>query len=179
MNDCDKKIETLYSAEEIAEANKRIAKEISDDYSGDELLIVGILKGAFVFMADLCRLIDVPCCMDFICVSSYGSKTVSSGSLDIRLDMNTDVRGRNVLIVEDILDTGLTLSTLKEIIIGRGAKSVKICAMAVKYGDDGKPVSDGVVSADYYGLRIDNQFVVGYGLDCAEKYRNLPYLGIL
>lgn len=172
-------IKEMYSSEKIACVNRELAKRISADYADSEPLLVGILKGAFIFMADLCRLLTIPCTIDFMCVSSYGEAIESSGKLDVRLDMQTDVSGKDVIIIEDILDTGLTLSYLKNHFLDRGAKSVKICVFAVKYGDNGRPLSDGLISADYEGFRVDNQFVVGYGLDCAEKFRNLPYLGIL
>ena len=173
-------IKVMHSEHEIMQANKRLAARINEDYADcGELLLVGILKGAFIFMSDIARLLEIPCSMDFMSVSSYGDSTVSSGNLKIRSDISCDVRGRDILIVEDILDTGLTLSTLKALLLERGAKSVKICVFAVKCDADGKPLSSGMVDADYAVFHIENEFVVGYGLDYNEKFRNLPFLGIL
>lgn len=179
MDNSTFQIKEMYSAEAIDRVNRKLAGQISADYTESEPLLIGVLKGSFIFMADLCRLISVPCALDFISVSSYGDSTHSSGKLEIRMDLQCDIHGRDIIIIEDILDTGLTLSRLKSLFLSRGAKSVKICVFAVKYGDNGKPISDGIISADYAGFRVDNQFVIGYGLDYGERFRNLPFLGIL
>ncbi|RVU54564.1 hypoxanthine phosphoribosyltransferase [Anaerosphaera multitolerans] len=168
-----KEIESiLYTEEVIKEKCYELGKKISEDYSG-ELLVVGILKGAVPFMAELIKRIDLPIIIDFMDVSSYEG-TTTSGEVRILKDLEFRVEGRDVLIVEDIIDTGLTLSYLTEVIKKRGAKSVEICSMLTK------PKRRKVyVNAKYVGFEIDDKFVVGYGMDYNEKYRNLPYVGIL
>ena len=165
----------LFSEDEIRNAVAEIGKRISDDYKGKSPLIVGVLKGSFVFMADLIREIDLGCDLDFMVAKSYGNAAVSSGTVNIMKDVDADVTGRDVIIVEDILDTARTLASVKEHLISKDAASVKICTLldkvtAVKAAD---------VKADYKCFDIGNEFVVGYGLDYAEKYRNLRYIGVL
>lgn len=148
--------------------------EIAREYADNPPLIVGVLKGAVMVVADLTRKIDIPVDMDWMAVSSYGSGTKSSGVVRILKDLGADITGRNVLIVEDIIDSGLTLSWLRTNLLSRGPKSVEICTLlrkpeAVKVDIDVK----------YVGFDIPNEFVIGYGLDYAEKYRNLPYVGVL
>ncbi|MBR5769728.1 MAG: hypoxanthine phosphoribosyltransferase, partial [Clostridia bacterium] len=138
------------------------------------ILLIGVLKGAAVFMSDLMRRIDVPVEIDFMVVSSYGSGTKSAGNIKILKDTDVSVEGRDVLIAEDILDTGITLYNLKELLLKRGAKSLKICTILNKQERRQSPIT-----ADYVGFEIPDEFVVGYGLDYDQKYRNLPYVGIL
>ena len=161
-----------------AELQAKVAElgaRISADYAGRDLLLVSILKGAVVFMADLMRAITIPCSIDFMVVSSYGgSNTSSTGLVKIIKDLDQDLTGKDVLIVEDILDSGVTLSYLMQVLKARGAKSIRLCTLL------SKPARHKVdVPIDYLGFEIPDEFVVGYGLDYAEKYRNLPYIGIL
>lgn len=167
-------VEVLYTAEEIERTVARLGHEITRDYNGSELLVVGILKGAFIFMADLVRSIDLPLQVDFMDVSSYGSSTVSSGEVRIMKDLEYSIEGKDVLIVEDIVDTGITLHYITEILKKRGPKSVKICCMLDKPSRRNSPIIP-----DYAGYAIPDDFVVGYGLDYAEKYRNYPAICIL
>lgn len=164
----------LVSAEQMQERLAEMAAEIDRDYAGRELLIIGVLKGAVMVMADLSRLISLPVTMDWMAVSSYGSGTKSSGVVRILKDLDTDVNGRDVLIVEDIIDSGLTLSWLRHNLVARGAASVEI-ATALRKPDAVK--TD--IEVRYIGFDIPNEFVVGYGLDYAEHYRNLPFVGTL
>ncbi len=165
----------LISEEEIQGVIERLGSEISRDYEGKNPLVVAVLRGAFVFTADLMRSITVPCAVDFMAVSSYGSGVKSSGVVRIVKDLDTQIEGRDVLIAEDILDSGLTLSYLIDLLKGRGAKSIKICAFAVK----DIPNHTAAVTPDYVGTHVPDEFIVGYGLDYAERYRNLPYVGVL
>ena len=171
INDIEK---VLVSEEELKEIAKRIGKQITEDYKDKNLLVVSVLKGSIMFMADLLREIKIPCRIDFMSVSSYGSGTTSSGSVKIIKDLDINLAGYDLLIVEDILDSGVTLSNLKEILLTRGPASVKICTLLDK---PERRKAD--VVADYIGATIPDAFVVGYGLDYDEKYRNLPYVGIL
>lgn len=171
MNDIEK---VLLSESEIDGILKRLGDEISKDYKGKNLLLVSVLKGSVVFMADLMRVITVPCKIDFMAVSSYGSGTESSGSVKIIKDLDIDLNGYDLLIVEDVLDSGNTLSHLKKILLDRNPKSVKICTFLDK---PSRRTAD--IKADYVGCEIPDEFVVGYGLDFDEVYRNLPCLGIL
>lgn len=166
--------EVLYTKEEIAEGVKRVAAQIRNDYAGRQLVCVGILKGGFIFMSDLVREMDMPAELDFMVVSSYGNNTTSTGALIIRKELTCDIRNRDVLIIEDIVDSGRTLSYLKEYLSGRGAASIRICALLDK--PSGRKVE---LEADYSVFECENKFVVGYGLDFAEKYRNLPLIGVL
>ncbi|MBO4445507.1 MAG: hypoxanthine phosphoribosyltransferase [Clostridia bacterium] len=166
--------EILMTEEQIKETVARLGKQISEDYAGKQLVLVSVLKGSVVFMADLMRAITIPCPIDFMVVSSYGSGTESSGVVKIIKDLDMDLRGVDLLIVEDILDTGRTLASLIEILKMRNPNSVKICTFLDK---PDRRVSD--ITADYVGQKIPDAFAVGYGLDYDEIYRNLPYVGIL
>jgi len=167
--------EVILSREDIREIVERLGNELSDDYRDKNPLVVCVLRGAFVFTADLVRAISVPCTVDFMAVSSYGSGTTSSGRVRIVKDLDTNIEGRHVIIAEDILDSGLTLSYLMKLFDGRGAASVRICAFAVKDVAGRKSA----VAPSYVGTHVPDKFIVGYGLDYAERYRNLPYIGIL
>jgi len=161
--------EILVSRERIKEMVVKMGKRISQDYAGEELVLVGVLKGGFVFLADLMREITIPVDMDLIAVSSYGASTRSSGVVRIIKDMDLNVAGKHVLIVEDLVDTGLTLSYLKDLFNTRGPKSVKICTAF------DKPTRRKVdIVIEYGGIVVPDKFIVGYGLDYAGKYRNLP-----
>lgn len=161
--------EVLFSQESIQKRVLELAHEISRDYDGSELLVVGVLKGAYIFMADLVRALTVSCRMDFIRVSSYGSQTETSGSVQITKDIEMSIDGRNVLVVEDIVDTGLTLRYIVDIFTARNPKSIKVCAFLDKRKRRKIPFE-----ADYVGFTMDDGFVVGYGLDYNEEYRYLP-----
>lgn len=165
----------LFTEEQIKNAVKELGKRITEDYAGDPPIVVGILKGSFIFMSDLMREIDLNCDIDFMIAKSYGNATVSSGAVNIVKDLDTDITGRNVLIVEDILDTARTLTAVKDLLMDRSAKSVKIAALLDKV--TAQRVSD--LTADYKCFDVGNEFVVGYGLDFAEKYRGLKYIGVL
>ena len=167
-------VKVLISEEELSRKVDELGARISRDYAGKNILLIGVLKGAAVFMSDLMRRIDVPVEIDFMVVSSYGSGTKSAGNIKILKDADVSVEGRDVLIAEDILDTGITLFNLKELLLKRGAKSLKICTILNKQERRQSPIV-----ADYVGFEIPDEFVVGYGLDYAQKYRNLPYVGIL
>lgn len=166
--------ERLLSEEEIGRRVRELGEEISRDYSGRELVVVGILKGALIFMADLIRHISIPVTMDFVAVSSYGKATRSSGAVRILKDLDAPIEGKHVLIVEDIIDTGLTLAYLLENFRARRPRSVKVCTLLDK---PGRRLVD--VQSDYNGFEIPDKFVVGYGLDYAERYRNLPCIWVL
>jgi hypoxanthine phosphoribosyltransferase len=160
--------EILVSEAQIAERIKQIADEITRDYAGRSPLLVGVLKGAFVFMADLARAIQLPVEMDFMAVSSYGTATKTSGIVRIVKDLDADLTGRHVIIVEDIVDSGLTLSYLRKGLLARGPASLEICALLVKRGQQRARID-----VAYTGFEIPPEFVVGYGLDVAERWRNL------
>ncbi len=164
----------LYNEKELADLTDRLANKINADYENKQLVVVGILKGSIVFLADLFRKITVDCTLDFMEASSYGSSAVSSGEVKILKDISTDIKNKDVLIVEDILDTGNTLSYIKKYLGTFSPSSVKICTLFDKPCRRQKPVTP-----DYYGAAIEDLFIVGYGLDYAEKYRNLPYVGVL
>jgi len=161
-------LKPLFSHKDIQKAVKRLAKEISRDYRGEELVCICILKGSFMFMSDLIRQIKVPLVVDFIRVSSYGTGTTSKGEITVTTDLETDVSGKNVLIVEDIIDSGLTLNWIRDLLISRSARSAKIVALVDKKA---RRVID--VPCEYVGFTIQDGFIVGYGIDYAEKYRNL------
>lgn len=166
--------EVLYSEEQIGEKVKELGATLSKDFSGRNPLVICVLKGAFIFMADLVKEITVPLEIDFMAVSSYGQSTKSSGVVKIVKDLDATVEGRDVLIVEDIIDSGLTLSYLIDVLERRNAKTVTVVTLF------DKPARRTVdLQADYTGFTLPDEFVVGYGLDYAEKYRNLPYIGIL
>ncbi len=164
----------LYTEQQIRDKIADLSRRIEVDYAGDKLLLVGVLKGAVMVMADLARELRIPIEMDWMAVSSYGSGTQSSGVVRILKDLDTDLHGRKVLIVEDIIDSGLTLSWLRANLSSRGADSVEICALLRK--PDAAKVH---VDVKYEGFSIPNEFVVGYGLDYAEKYRNFRDIGVL
>ncbi|GAE31764.1 hypoxanthine-guanine phosphoribosyltransferase [Halalkalibacter hemicellulosilyticusJCM 9152] len=166
--------EVLISEEQIQSKCLELGRQITEEYEGRFPLVIGVLKGALPFMADLTKRIDTHLEMDFMDVSSYGKGTVSSGEVKIIKDLDTSVEGRDVLIVEDIIDSGLTLSYLVELFHYRKAKSVKIVTLLDK--PDGRKVD---LIPDITGFTVPDAFVVGYGLDYAEKYRNLPYIGVL
>jgi hypoxanthine phosphoribosyltransferase len=153
---------------------RELGAEITADYSGRELLLVGVLKGAVFFMADLMRSITVPCEIDFMAISSYGASTDSSGVVRILKDLDINIEGRDVLVVEDIIDSGLTLSYLMRNLESREPASLEVCALLTK--PERREID---VPVRYTGFEIPNKFVIGYGLDFAERYRNLPYVGVL
>ena len=164
----------LVSHDEITEAAKKLGAQLTKDYAGKNLILVGILKGSIPFMAELIKHIDTHIEMDFMMVSSYHGGTASSGVINIKQDVTQDIKGRHVLFVEDIIDTGQTLKNLRDMFIEREAASVKIATLLDK--PEGRIVE---IEADYTCFTIPNEFVVGYGLDYKENYRNLPYVGVL
>lgn len=171
----EKDIESvLFSEEQLKRRVREIAAEIEKDYAGKEIMLISVLRGSFVFMADLCRAIDLPCTIDFMSVSSYGKGTTSSGQVQITKDLSEDISGRHVIVIEDILDSGNTLSYLLKLLENRHPASIRLCTLLDKPDRRTKPVQ-----VHYSGFTIPDAFVVGYGLDYAEKYRNLPYIGIL
>lgn len=164
----------LLSEDEIREKVRELGGKITADYKNSNLMLVTVLKGAVVFLADLMRQIDVPAEIDFMVVSSYGSGVKSSGVVKIVKDLDVPLAGKDILIVEDILDSGLTLSYIKELLESRGPRSIRIATLL------DKPSRRKVdLQADYIGFSVPDEFVIGYGLDYDEKYRNLPYIGIL
>lgn len=165
----------LISQEELQSRIRELGSQLAQDYAGKNLLLLGVLKGAVVFLVDLAKAIDLPLQMDFMAVSSYGASTKSSGVVRILKDLDSAVDGRDILVVEDIIDTGLTLRYILENLSMRNPASIKVCALLVK-DKDGRTDD---LTADYVGFRIPDKFVVGYGLDYAELYRNLPYVAIL
>lgn len=169
-NDIEK---ILFNAEELSAKAKSLGAEISRDYQGKVPLMICILRGAVLFFADLCRNIDIPIRIDFVNLSSYGSETVSSGEVKIRQNLIHNPQGEDIIIVEDIIDTGLTMKMYKARLLDRHAASVKVCTLLKK------PDQKCEIDIDYKGFDIEDKFVVGYGLDYDEKYRNLPYIGIL
>ena len=174
MSQRDDILKVLLSEEQLKEKCAEMGAQITKDYAGKNLLLVTVLKGAVVYMADLMRCIDLPCAIDFMVVSSYGKGTKTSGEVQIIKDIEQPIDGRDLLIVEDILDSGVTLNYLMQVLNARGARSIRLCTLL------SKPSRRKVdVSVDYLGFEIPDEFVVGYGLDYAEKYRNLPYIGIL
>ena len=164
----------LFTEEELKARVAEIAARIDRDYAGKEPMLISVLRGSFIFMADLARAITLPCTVDFMAVSSYGSGTTSSGQVKITKDLSESIEGRDIIVVEDILDSGNTLSYLFQLLQARHPASVRLCTLLDKPSRRTKPVT-----ADYTGFTVDDLFVVGYGLDYAEKYRNLPYIGIL
>ena len=166
--------EILFTEEQLKKRVEEIARQIEADYAGKEIMLISVLRGSFIFMADLCRAIDLPCTLDFMSVSSYGTGTTSSGQVQITKDLTEDITGRHVIVVEDILDSGKTLHYLMELLQGRGPKSIRVCTL---FDKPERRETD--VQASYVGSQIPDAFIVGYGLDYAEKYRNLPFVGIL
>jgi len=166
--------EILVQADELQHRIKEMAAEVSRDYKGRDLLLIGVLKGAVFFLADLMRELDIPCEVDFMAVSSYGSSTDSSGVVRILKDLDAPLEGRNVLIVEDIVDSGLTLQYLMRTLEARNPASIEVCALLTK--PERRKVE---APARYVGFEIPDKFAIGYGLDYAERYRNLPYVATL
>lgn len=174
MSNLPLNIEVLISEEEIKERIRILGQTITKDYAGQSLLVVGVLKGAFVFCSDLIREIDLPIKLDFMSLSSYGDGTDSTGEVKKNLDLSISLEGENVLIVEDIVDTGLTMDTMIKDFMARKPKSLKLATFLHK------PARSKVdVHIDYLGFEIEDKFVIGYGLDYAQKYRELPYVGVL
>jgi hypoxanthine phosphoribosyltransferase len=166
--------EVLITSDEIHDKISGLAKQITEDYRGKDVLLIGVLKGAFVFMSDLAREIQLPIEFDFMAVSSYGSATRSSGVVRILKDLDYEITDRHVLLVEDIIDSGLTISYLLRYLEARRPASLEICSLFWKKGEQAVPLD-----VKYPGFEIPPVFVVGYGLDYVEKYRNLPYIGVL
>jgi len=164
----------MISEEQINERVRELGAEISADYQGQTVLLVAVLRGAAIFLADLSRAMTVPVELDFMAVSSYGSSTKSSGVVRILKDLDEQIEGRNVLVVEDILDTGLTLKYLLKNLASRKPASLEVVTLLNKQGKQRVPIS-----CKYSGFSVPDEFVVGYGLDFAERYRNLPYIGVL
>lgn len=164
----------MYSKEVLAKRIKELGEEISRDYKGKKVLMVCILRGAAVFFADLIREIDADIEIDFMATSSYGADTQSSGEVKLQKDLNSPVLGRDIIIVDDIIDSGLTLAYLKKLLIARNPASIKICALMAK-----PERKEADIDVDYVGFVVPNEFVVGYGLDYGEKYRQLPEVCVL
>jgi hypoxanthine phosphoribosyltransferase len=166
--------EALITEDEIAYRIEALGRAITQDYENEDLIVICILKGAFVFCSDLIKKINRPVSLEFISLSSYGDSTNSSGNVRLEMDITSNVEGKNVLIVEDIVDTGLTIKTLMEMLSVRNPKSVKLASLLFK------PVKlKHKVKIDYLGFEIEDKFVIGYGLDYAGRYRELPYIGML
>ena len=166
--------EVLISEEELKAIVERLGKQISEDYKDKDLLMVSVLKGSVIFMADLMRAVTVPCNIDFMSVSSYGNGVKSSGVVRIIKDLDRNIEGKDLLIVEDILDSGKTLNYIQEILLARNPNSIRICTLFDK--PERREVD---LYAEYVGCTVPNEFIVGYGLDYSEYYRNLPYIGVL
>ena len=167
-------LEQLITRDQIQQRISELGAEISRDYAGRNPLLIGVLKGACLFLSDLMRAIEVPLALEFIAISSYGSATRTSGEVRILKDLDVPIEGRHILVVEDIVDTGLTLSYLLANLKSRGAASVKLAALLDKHQRREREVP-----IDYLGFKIPDEFVVGYGLDFAERYRNLPFIAVL
>lgn len=175
MREMDKDIlEVFYSEEQLKEKVAELGAAITRDYQGKAPVLVSVLRGSYIFMADLTRSIDLPCTVDFMSVSSYGKGTTSSGQVKIIKDLSEPIEGKDLIIVEDILDSGNTLFYLRDVLSARKPASISICTLLDKPERRTKPIK-----ADYSGFEVPDAFVVGYGLDYAEKYRNLPYIGVL
>ena len=168
-------LEVLYSTEQINRRVVELGQELAADYAEKDLVVVGVLKGSCVFMADLIRAIDLPLTIDFMAVSSYKDGTKSTGDVEILKDVSQPLRGKDVIVVEDIVDTGLTLFRLLEILGSRGANSIAIASLL----DKPEPRIKKELKIDYCGFQIPNKFVVGYGLDAAGRYRNLPFIAVV
>ena len=167
-------LKVLYTEEEIAQRVKELGGAMYEELKDKNPIFVSVLRGAFIFMADIVRACQVPCDVEFISVSSYGSGTTSSGAVQITRDIHQDISGRHLVVIEDILDSGNTLSFLKQYFLTKGATSVTICTLLDKPSRRAK-----AITADYIGFTVPDEFVVGYGLDYDQKYRNLPYIGVL
>ena len=168
-------LEVLYSEQQIQDRIKELGEQITQDYAGRDLVLVSVLKGSCVFLADLMRAIDLRLTIDFMSVSSYKDGTRSTGDVEILKDLSNSIRGKDVLVVEDIIDTGLTLSRLLDILGSRGASSIKLASFL----DKPEPRIKTELKIDYTGFVVPNKFVVGYGLDAAGRYRNLPFIAIV
>ena len=168
--------QVLLSEEQLQTRVREMAAQISEDYRDKNPTMVCILKGAIMFYTDLLRAMPIPVSMDFMAVSSYGKSTKSSGEVEIRKDLSSSIEGKHVIIVEDIVDSGFTLTYLTKMLASRGAASIKLCTLLDKPSRRAPGIT---LKSDYAGFEVGNEFVVGYGLDYAEKYRNLPYIGIL
>ena len=167
-------LKTLITKEELEATVARLGREITRDYQGKAPMMVAVLKGAFIFMADLVRQVDIPCTLDFMCVSSYGKGMSTSGQVKIIKDLDTTIEGKDVIIVEDILDSGVTLSYLMDLLRARKPASIRLCTLF------DKPARHKVdIHIDYKGMEVPNEFIVGYGLDYAEVYRNYPEIAVL
>lgn len=166
--------EVLFTEAELNERISELGEQITADYEGKSLIVVGILKGSNIFTSDLVRKVNLPLKMDFMAVSSYGNATESTGVVKILKDLDRDIEGEHVLIVEDIVDSGLTLKYLKDILLTRNPASVKVCTLLDKPARRKENIKP-----DYLGYEVPDEFIVGYGIDYAERYRNLPYVGIL
>lgn len=168
-------LEVLLSADEIRDRVKELGAEITRDYKGREPIFIGILKGACIFLSDLIRDVDLKLSLEFMAVSSYGKAQKSSGEVRIVKDLDSAVEGKDLIVVEDIVDTGLTLSYLLENLKSRGANSIRLCSLL----DKPEPRIAKDLKIDYSGFQVPNKFVVGYGLDAAERYRNLPFIAVV
>ena len=164
----------LFTEEQIKARVDELGKQISADFKGEDIVVIGLLKGCFMFIADLMRAIDTNVAVDFMVVSSYGSGVVSSGEIKVRKDYSIDIEGKNVLVIDDILDTGRTLAFVKDYLIVKSPKTIKLCTLL-----DKPERKTSKVEVDYVGFSVPDEFVVGYGLDYDEKYRNLPFIGVL
>ena len=164
----------LFSEETLRQRIQELGAQITADYAGKEPVLASVLRGSYIFMADLTRAIDLPLTVDFMAVSSYGAGTVSSGQVEIKKDLSDPIEGKNLLIIEDILDSGNTLYFLKNYFLTKGAKSVTVVTLLDKPARRVKPIT-----ADLAGFEVPDEFVVGYGLDYAQQYRNMPYIGVL
>ena len=166
--------EILYTEDQLAEIVARMGRQISEDYRDKNLFMISVLKGSLIFMADLMRAVTSPCSIDFLSVSSYGAGTTTTGAVRILKDLDDSLEGKDLLIVEDILDSGVTLSFLMKNLSARNPRSIRLCTLLDK--PERRKVD---IHADYVGAQVPDEFIVGYGLDYAEKYRNLPYIGVL
>ncbi len=166
-------VDVFLSESKIQERIEQLAKMINKDFAGEELYVIGVLNGAFMFTADLVRHLNMPVTIDFMSASSYGDSTESSGELKINLDIKVDIKDKNVLIVEDIVDTGLTMTILKKNFEARGPKSLKLASLLYKPARNTHKVN-----IDYLAFEIEDKFVIGYGLDFDGRYRELPYIGV-
>ncbi len=164
----------LITEEQIKARAKEIGRQISEEFAGEEVMLIGILKGAMMWMADVMKNITLDCTIDFMACSSYGSSTKTSGVVKINKDLDSDIEGKNVIIVEDIVDSGITLSYLEKYLANRGPKAVRLCALLDKPSGRRNDLK-----ADYVGFEVEDLFIVGYGLDYNQKYRNLPYISYL
>lgn len=171
---CENEIEVLYDEATVDARIRELGEMISRDYEGKSIHMICVLKGGVYFMTELSKRVSVPVTLDFMCVSSYGSNTVSSGNIKIKKDLDESIAGKDVLVVEDIVDSGRTLACLLKLLTERGASSVRLCTLLNK--PDRREVQ---VNIDYNGFTIPDAFVVGFGLDYDQKYRNLPYIGVV